>query len=111
MLINTVVPVVRGIPFDHISASFTLDIGDEETIATIRGRGHANVLFKGDGSATLKMRVYVDETLDPDGEFPANTVAVGTYNFLFSIEIRVYNPTDTPVVGSSSTFNLRGVIW
>jgi len=92
--------------YDVPSSSYTVGAGAETTLLSESGEGYVTVLYQGDGSADLRIRVYVDGSLDD--EFPCNETRVGAYSFASSIEIRLYNPSASSVTGNCPTSNVRG---
>jgi len=92
--------------YDISSDSYTVGAGAETTLLSKSGEGYVTILYKGDGSTDLRIRVYVDGSLDD--EFPCNEVRVGAYAFTSSIVIKLYNPSANSVTGNCPTLNIRG---
>ena len=92
--------------YDIPSSSYTVDAGAETTLLSKSGEGFVNILYHGDGSADLSIRVYVDGSLDD--EFSCNETRVGAYAFTSSIEVKLYNPGTSSVTGNCPTSNVRG---
>jgi len=92
--------------YDISSSSYTVDAGAETTLLSKSGEGFVNILYQGDGSADLSIRVYVDGSLDD--EFSCDEIRVGTYAFNSSIEVKLYNPGTSSVTGNCPTSNVRG---
>lgn len=80
----------------------------EASILSLTGEGYFSALFYGDGNDNLRLRVYLDSMLHDD--FKCSEARIGIYCFKNRMDLKVFNPNNTNVLGYYPRIELAGVI-